>query len=115
MFRTSAASEAIQDALTWLLSQTSAGDPYAFQLRQAANLFLALQPNGSNAFAVLTASGQNAPILTTVGAMTLVGLRMYLYLVVPGMAIARLGSATLRWYADRVCKPNAASAASPVT
>jgi len=45
--------------------------------------------DGSNAFAVLTASGQNAPMLTTLGAMTLVGLRMYLYLVVPGMAIAR--------------------------
>ena len=69
--------------------------------------------DGSNAFAVLTASGQNAPMLTTLGAMTLVGLRMYLYLVVPGMAIARLGNATLRWYADRLCERNEAGIASP--
>jgi len=54
--------------------------------------------DGSNAFAILTASGKNTPTLTTVGAMTFVGLRLYLYLVVPGMAIARLGAATLRWY-----------------
>ena len=70
--------------------------------------------DGSNAFAVLTASGQNAPLLTTLGAMTLVGLRMYLYLVVPGMAIARLGNATLRWYADQSCKRNATSDAATV-
>lgn len=57
--------------------------------------------DGSNAFAVLTASGKNTPMLTTVGAMTLIGLRLYLYLIVPGMAAARLGSATLRWYADK--------------
>jgi len=69
--------------------------------------------DGSNAFAVLTASGQNAPMLTTLGAMTLVGLRMYLYLVVPGMAIARLGNATLRWYADRLRERNEAGIASP--
>ena len=70
--------------------------------------------DGSNAFAVLTASGQNAPVLTTVGAMALIGLRMYLYLVVPGMAIARLGNATLRWYVDRLCLRNAANAPSPI-
>jgi len=57
--------------------------------------------DGSNAFAVLTASGKNTPMLTTLGAMTLIGLRVYLYLIVPGMAAARLGSATLRWYADQ--------------
>ena len=70
--------------------------------------------DGSNAFAVLTASGQNAPMSTTVGAMALIGLRMYLYLVVPGMAIARLGNATLRWYVDRLCKRNATSSASSI-
>ena len=64
--------------------------------------------DGSKAFAVLTASGQNTPMLTTLGAMTLVGLRMYLYLVVPGMAIARLGNATLRWYVDQNCDRKAA-------
>ena len=57
--------------------------------------------DGSNAFAVLTASGKDTPMLTTIAAMTFVGLRLYLYLVVPGMAIARLGNATLRWYAER--------------
>ena len=69
--------------------------------------------DGSNAFAVLTASGQNAPLLTTLGAMSMVGLRMYLYLVVPGMAIARLGNATLRWYVDRLCLRSATSSPSP--
>lgn len=57
--------------------------------------------DGSNAFAVLTASGKDTPMLTTIASMSFVGLRMYLYLVVPGMAIARLGSATLRWYSQR--------------
>lgn len=57
--------------------------------------------DGSNAFAVLTASGKNTPMLTTIAAMSFVGLRMYLYLVVPGMAVARLGSATLRWYSQQ--------------
>ena len=54
--------------------------------------------DGSNAFAVLTASGKDTPAVTTVAAMTFVGLRLYLYLVVPGMAMARIGTATLRWY-----------------
>lgn len=57
--------------------------------------------DGSNAFAVLTSSGKDTPMMTTLGAMTLIGLRMYLYLFVPGMAAARLGNATLRWYADK--------------
>ena len=57
--------------------------------------------DGSNAFGVLTASGKNTPLLTTLAAMTMIGLRMYLYLIVPGMAAARLGNATLCWYADR--------------
>lgn len=63
--------------------------------------------DGSNAFGVLTASGKNTPLLTTLGAMTLIGLRMYLYLIVPGMAMARVGSATLRWYADQQLEPHA--------
>ena len=54
--------------------------------------------DGSNAFAVLTASGNNTPITTSITAMTFIGLRLYLYLVVPGMAVARMCSATLRWY-----------------
>ena len=57
--------------------------------------------DGSSAFAVLTSSGNNTPMVTTVAAMTFVGLRLYLYLVVPGMAVARLCSATLRWYSQR--------------
>ena len=57
--------------------------------------------DGSNAFAVLTSSGNNTPMLTTVAAMSFVGLRLYLYLVVPGMAVARLCSATLRWYSQQ--------------
>lgn len=57
--------------------------------------------NGSNAFGVLTASGKDTPMLTTFAAMTFIGLRMYLYLVVPGMAVARLASATLRWYSQQ--------------
>ena len=57
--------------------------------------------DGNNAFAVLTASGKDTPMLTTFGAMTLIGLRLYLYLIVPGMAAARLGNATLSWYADQ--------------
>lgn len=40
-------------------------------------------------------------MLTTFAAMTFIGLRMYLYLVVPGMAVARLASATLRWYSQQ--------------
>lgn len=63
--------------------------------------------DGSNAFGVLTASGNNTPLLTTLGAMSLIGLRMYLYLIVPGMAMARVGSATLRWYADQQLEPHA--------
>jgi len=57
--------------------------------------------DGSNAFAVLTSSGNNTPPMTTAAAMTFVGLRLYLYLVVPGMAIARLCSATLMWYSQQ--------------
>ncbi len=57
--------------------------------------------DGSNAFAVLTSSGNNTPMVTSVAAMSFVGLRMYLYLVVPGMAVARMCSATLRWYSQR--------------
>lgn len=60
--------------------------------------------NGSNAFAVLTSSGNNTPPVTTVAAMTFVGLRLYLYLVVPGMAVARMCSATLRWYSQQATK-----------
>ena len=57
--------------------------------------------DGSSAFAVLTSSGNNTPMVTTVAAMTFVGLRLYLYLVVPGMAVARMCSATLRWYSQQ--------------
>jgi len=57
--------------------------------------------DGSNAFGVLTASGANTPMMTSVAAMAFVGLRLYLYLVVPGMAVARLCSATLRWYSQQ--------------
>ena len=57
--------------------------------------------DGSSAFAVLTSSGNNTPMVTTVAAMSFVGLRMYLYLVVPGMAVARMCSATLRWYSQQ--------------
>ena len=57
--------------------------------------------DGSSAFAVLTSSGNNTPVVTTVAAMTFIGLRLYLYLVVPGMAVARLCSATLRWYSQQ--------------
>ena len=32
--------------------------------------------DGSNAFGVLTASGKNTPLLTTLAAMTMIGLRM---------------------------------------
>ena len=57
--------------------------------------------DGSNAFAVLTSSGNNTPMMTSVAAMSFVGLRLYLYLVVPGMAVARMCSATLRWYSQQ--------------
>ena len=57
--------------------------------------------DGSSAFAVLTSSGNNTPMVTTVAAMSFVGLRLYLYLIVPGMAVARLCSATLRWYSQQ--------------
>jgi len=57
--------------------------------------------DGSSAFAVLTSSGKNTPMVTSVAAMTFIGLRMYLYLVVPGMAVARMCSATLRWYSQQ--------------
>ena len=57
--------------------------------------------DGSNAFAVLTSSGKDTPVATSVAAMSFIGLRMYLYLVVPGMAAARICSATLRWYSQR--------------
>ena len=57
--------------------------------------------DGSNAFAVLTASGKNTPMITSIASMSFIGLRMYLYLVVPGMAAARLCSATLRWYSQQ--------------
>ena len=57
--------------------------------------------DGSSAFAVLTASGKNTPMVTTAAAMAFVGLRLYLYLVVPGMAVARMCSATLRWYSQQ--------------
>ena len=57
--------------------------------------------DGSSAFAVLTSSGNNTPMVTTVAAMSFVGLRLYLYLVVPGMAVARMCSATLRWYSQQ--------------
>jgi len=66
--------------------------------------------DGSNAFAVLTASGNETPMWTTVGAMAFVGLRLYLYLVVPGMAAARMGAATWRWYCQRTPRPAATSA-----
>ena len=66
--------------------------------------------DGSNAFAILTASGKDTPALTTLAAMTFVGLRMYLYLVVPGMAMARIGSATLRWYGEKPSDPQLAPA-----
>ena len=57
--------------------------------------------DGSNAFAVLTSSGNNTPMITSVAAMAFIGLRLYLYLVVPGMAVARVCSATLRWYSQQ--------------
>ena len=57
--------------------------------------------DSSNAFAVLTSSGNDTPVATSVAAMSFIGLRMYLYLVVPGMAAARICSATLRWYSQR--------------
>ncbi|MDB2687107.1 hypothetical protein N9Y42_07825 [Mariniblastus sp.] len=57
--------------------------------------------DGNSAFAVLTSSGNDTPMVTTVAAMAFVGLRMYLYLVVPGMAVARMCSATLRWYSQQ--------------
>ena len=57
--------------------------------------------DGSSAFAVLTSSGKDTPLITSVAAMTFIGLRMYLYLVVPGMAVARMCSATLRWYSQQ--------------
>ena len=57
--------------------------------------------DGSSAFAVLTSSGKDTPMITSVAAMSFVGLRMYLYLVVPGMAVARMCSATLRWYSQQ--------------
>ena len=60
--------------------------------------------DGGNAFAVLTSSGNNTPMVTTVAAMSFVGLRLYLYLVVPGMAVARMCSATLRWYSQQADK-----------
>ena len=60
--------------------------------------------DGSSAFSVLTSSGNNTPMVTTAAAMTFVGLRMYLYLVVPGMAVARMCSATLRWYSQQETK-----------
>jgi len=73
----------------------------AIILLSLVNYVLLRWMDGSNAFGVLTASGKNTPVVTTVAAMAMIGLRMYLYLIVPGMAAARLGSATLRWYADR--------------
>ena len=57
--------------------------------------------DGSSAFAVLTSSGKDTPMIISVAAMTFIGLRMYLYLVVPGMAVARMCSATLRWYSQQ--------------
>ena len=60
--------------------------------------------DGSNAFAVLTSSGNNTPMITSVAAMAFIGLRLYLYLVVPGMAVARVCSATLRWYSQQSAK-----------
>ena len=57
--------------------------------------------DGSSAFAVLTSSGNNTPTITTVAAMSFIGLRLYLYLVVPAMAVARMCSATLRWYSQQ--------------
>ena len=84
----------------------SIGKPYrrtivTIVLLVAVHYLLLRWIDGNNAFAVLTASGKDTPMLTTLGAMTLIGLRLYLYLIVPGMAAARLGNATLRWYADK--------------
>ena len=65
------------------------------------HLFLLYWLNGSDAFAVLTASGQNTPMVTVILAAAFVGLRLYLYLIVPGIVVARIAYWTFDYYADK--------------
>ena len=65
------------------------------------HLFLLHWLNGSDAFAVLTASGQNTPMVTVILAAAFVGLRLYLYLIVPGIVAARIAYWTFDCYVNK--------------
>ncbi|BBM87861.1 hypothetical protein [Candidatus Uabimicrobium amorphum] len=54
------------------------------------HIFLLYWLSSGDAFAVLTASGQNTPTVTILTAAVFIGLRLYLYLLVPGVVAARI-------------------------
>ncbi len=65
-----------------------------------AHLILWHWLDSSNAFAVLTSSGENTPISTLLAALIFVSLRLCLYLIVPGILVANMGG----WIFDRYQK-----------
>ncbi|WP_372368928.1 hypothetical protein [Candidatus Uabimicrobium sp. HlEnr_7] len=54
--------------------------------------------NGSSVFAVLTASGQNTPYSILLVAIIFIGLRLFLYLIVPGIVVAKISYVSFNWY-----------------